>query len=188
MSETEMGEDLLTLDFDTSIDAIGDVADFDVLPEGRYRAIATKLEQGKIDNANATGGFISIAWKVCEGDCKGRLIFDRFNTFYRTKSSEPEKIEKAAKTQLLARQQVSNRMRCAGLEGERDTTKIIGREVELSVRISKEKTAPDGTVYKARNEVNKAFPIGASNETSTATAPAPPANGTAKKPPPFLRK
>jgi len=159
-----MSDDLI-LDFAT--DNLGDVDSFDPLPAGRYNVIgsAALVKPTK----DGTGRMLNITWTVTDGDYKGRKLFDRLNV-----------VNKSEKAQQIGRNQLGNRLKAVGLEGENDMAKIIGRECNLSVRVR-----PAEGDYQASNEINRADAIGGAQPM---TAPAV-ANGTAKKaPPPFMRK
>lgn len=154
----------LNLDFDTA-DVEQTTPDYSPIPEGIYEARIDRVEIKP--TKDGTGRRLLCFWKICGPSHVGRVIISSFNVN-----------NKNPRAQSIARSELNRMLQAIDMVGERDMSRVVGAECNISVVI---RPAQNG--YAESNDVKRFI-------ASSSAAPAPsaqPTTTTAKKAPAFMR-
>jgi hypothetical protein len=128
---------------------------FDAIPAGLYKAIATASENK--ENKKGTGSYLQIAWEIIEGEFKGRKLWSRLNLQ-----------NQSAQAVGIAKKELSSICRAIGILVPVDSENLHNKPLILSVAI--EKRADNGEMS---NRIKGYAAVGGSAPTFQASAPAP---------------
>jgi hypothetical protein len=129
---------------------------WDLLPVGEYAA--TIVEIAVTQPKSGDGYHVAIVWKIDEGACEGRQIWQRITYIH---SSE--------QAQTIGRKQLKDLCNACGLGGEHveDVEVFLFKRAKIKVGIERDK---DG-VYQDKNKVQRIKPL---DETPASPAAKPP--------------
>jgi hypothetical protein len=115
---------------------------FEPLPPGDYVVgiVGAKIKKTK----DGTGWRVALEIVVSEGDHRGRKMWPGINI-----------VNASQEAQDIGQREYTALVEACGLTGERDVTKLVGRECVASVKIR-----PAEGVYEARNDVKGWKPLG----------------------------
>lgn len=126
---------------------------FEPLPRGKYVAIITRSE---VKNTKKNDGqYLSLMFKIVEGDYEGRTIFANLNM-----------VNKSADAQRIARQQFSAICHAVDVLNPQDTSELHGIPLMISVKIR-----PETDTYAASNDIVGYGPVEEDDEDDEDGAP-----------------
>ena len=111
----------------------------DLVPEGWYTAQITKSE---IKDSSTGGKYISLQFKIVEGDYAKRVVFANLNI-----------VNSNATTVKIAEQQLKKICTALGLEEIEDTSELHNQDLQIQVKIQ-----PATSNYPAKNDVKNFKP------------------------------
>lgn len=133
------------------------LAEYEVLPEGNYRAIITASEMKSTKNGQ--GMFLELTFQVIEGDFTGRNLWARLNL-----QNQNDTAVKIAQSELSAI------CRAVGVLVPKDSSELHNRPLIIKVRTKKRNDSGDLT-----NEIKGYLPtltsIGEQNASTTSKPP-----------------
>lgn len=132
------------------------LAEFEVLPEGNYKAIITASEM--VATKNGRGMFLEITFQVIDGEYKGRNLWARLNL-----QNQNETAVKIAQSEL------SSICRAVGVLVPKDSSDLHNRPLIIKVRTKKRDDNGELT-----NEIKGYLPTSAAMEQSASTTSKPP--------------
>lgn len=132
------------------------LAEYEVLPEGNYKAIITASEMKSTKNGQ--GMFLEVTFQVIEGDFKGRNLWARLNL-----QNQNETAVKIAQSEL------SSICHAVGVLTPKDSSDLHNRPLIIKVRTKKRNDSGDLT-----NEIKGYAPTSAAMEQETRTTSKPP--------------
>jgi len=132
------------------------LAEYEVLPEGNYKAIITASEM--VATKNGRGMFLEITFQVIDGEYKGRNLWARLNL-----QNQNETAVKIAQSEL------STICRAVGVLVPKDSSDLHNRPLIIKVRTKKRDDNGELT-----NEIKGYLPTSAAMEQETRTTSSPP--------------
>jgi hypothetical protein len=134
---------------------------YDPVPAGIYRLKALEAEE----KTTSTGGeMISVKYQICEGEYKGRFIWNNFNV-----------VNKSAQAERIGRSQVAAWARACGKPNASSTDQLL--DAPFSARVKIEEQAG----YKPRNQIDGFVSDAPANRAAEPSKPSAP-KATAAKP------
>ena len=118
---------------------VADDEGMDLVPEGWYTAQITKSE---IKDSSTGGKYISLQFKIVEGDYAKRVVFANLNI-----------VNSNATTVKIAEQQLKKICTALGLEEIEDTSELHNQDLQIQVKIQ-----PATSNYPAKNDVKNFKP------------------------------
>lgn len=143
--------------FDNDFDASKiDVSDsFEPIPAGAYKVLFTNAE--KLQNKNGSGYHMKAEFTVCDGPCKGRKVFARFNLWH----PNPDAVR-------FARRDLAKISLAVGVPRPRCPEDLFGKPFAIKVTVE---TLSNG---KQSNNVENYGPVSALGGAPAAPVAAPP--------------
>ena len=141
---------------DFNPDAVEPRDSLEPVPAGTY--MAEIVESDVVDTKGGTGRMVKLTWKITEGACEGRRIWDQIN--FRNANETAQKIGQQALAELCS---------AAGLRGPLDDTESLhGIPMRVRVKIETDKNGQ----YPPKNVVQRYAPY-ADGEAPATTRQAP---------------
>lgn len=132
---------------------------YEALPAGDYRAIATSSEM-RPTKAGA-GAYLQIAWEVIDGEYKGRKLWSRLNL----QNPSPKAVE-------IAQRELSSICRAAGVLRPRDSAEL--HNIPVLLKVGTEKRSDTGELQNRIKGYAAIASAPAAQKPAVTTSPAKP--------------
>lgn len=113
------------MDFGFQVNSNENRSEFALLPEGTYHV---EITEGDVKQSASGGTYVQFKYKVVEGPCMNRVLFDRFNII----NPNPESVR-------IGRQQLISLADSVGINDPSNTDPFIGKHTLAKVTIEEGK-------------------------------------------------
>nr|ADY57828.1 protein of unknown function DUF669 [Rubinisphaera brasiliensis DSM 5305] len=124
-------------------------SNFEPIPAGSYKAMAAKSE---MKTSQAGAQYLSMQFKILDGEHKGRLIFNNFNL----RHSKPDVAQ-------MAKAEFASLCRACSVFNPRDTAELHNKPIMLKVGLQKRKDTGE-----LQNTVKGYSPLGSASSAQSA--------------------